>query len=84
MAEALFSPLDASIGIFFPDFLIEINDVKIILDIKKNENFGPKNIRQVNDYLKATGLKLGILANFTKSGVKFKRLINLKEHKIQI
>jgi GxxExxY protein len=66
-----------SLGVFYIDFLIKIGDAKIILEIKKHENFGPKNIDQVMSYLKATNLPLGILANFTHSGVKFKRIINL-------
>ncbi len=65
------------IGIYYLDFLIQIAGAQIILEIKKNENFGLKNIKQVNDYLKASKIKLGILANFTNSGVKFKRLVNL-------
>lgn len=65
------------IGIFYADFLIEIDDAKIILEIKKNENFGVKNIKQLNDYLYALRIKLGILANFTKDGVKCKRIVNL-------
>jgi GxxExxY protein len=64
------------IGIFYADFLIEIGDAKIILEIKKNENFGVKNIKQLNDYIYALKIKLGILANFTKSGVKCKRIVN--------
>ena len=63
------------IGKNFLDFLI---DDKIILEIKKNQNYSRKNIEQVNKYLKITGLKLGILANFTPQGVKFMRLVNIK------
>ena len=65
------------IGKFFIDFLIEIRDAKIVLEIKKHENFGLKNIDQVKSYLKALNLQLGILANFTHSGVKFKRIVHL-------
>jgi len=65
------------IGIFYADFVIEIGEAKIVLEIKKNENFGVKNIKQVNDYLYALKVKLGILANFTKDGVKCKRIVNL-------
>ncbi len=67
------------IGVYFLDFLIQIGDAKIILEIKKNENYGLKNIKQVNDYLKSLNLKLGILANFTKTGVKYKRIVNLEK-----
>ena len=70
---------DKVIGKFYADFLIEINGQKIILEIKKNENFGTKNIHQLHSYLKALNLQLGILANFTTSGVKFKRIVNLSQ-----
>jgi len=63
-----------NIGSFALDFLIEN---KIILEIKKDKNFARKNIEQVYSYLKATNLQLGILANFTKDGLKFKRIVNL-------
>lgn len=67
-----------NIGTFFIDFLIEKNGEQMVLEIKKHQNFSPKNIQQVYNYLKALNLKLGILANFTKTGVKFKRVVNLK------
>lgn len=63
-----------NIGKYFLDFLIEN---KIILEIKKDEQFSRNNIEQVYAYLKATNLKLGIIANFTKQGLKFKRIVNL-------
>jgi GxxExxY protein len=62
------------IGNYFLDFLI---NNKIILELKKGDKFSQKNIKQVYGYLKATGLKLGIIANFTKEGVKFKRILNI-------
>ena len=57
---------------YFLDFLIE---KKLILEIKAGDRFYRENIAQVYDYLKANNLKLGIIANFTKHGVKFKRII---------
>lgn len=57
---------------YFLDFLI---DDKIILEIKAGDRFNRENIAQVYDYLKANNLNLGIIANFTKQGVKFKRII---------
>jgi len=66
------------IGIYYLDFLVEIGNAKLILEIKKNENFGLKNVRQVNNYLRAQKLKLGILANFTADGVNYKRIVNLQ------
>lgn len=48
-----------------------------MLEIKKRDHFSKKDIDQVYAYLKATGLKLGIIAYFTKGGVKFKRVLNI-------
>jgi GxxExxY protein len=62
------------IGIYYLDFLI---DEKVVLELKKGERFSRKNLEQVVAYLKATDMKLGIIANFTKSGVKYKRIVNL-------
>lgn len=64
------------IGIYYADFLIKIGLAIIILEIKKNENFGSRNITQLSNYIKAEKIKLGILANFTKTGVKYKRIVN--------
>lgn len=66
---------DKVISRFYLDFLV---DNKIILEIKAGNRFDKENIAQVYDYLKTTNLKLGILANFTKRGVIYKRIINKK------
>lgn len=66
---------DSKIGQFYLDFLI---DDKIVLEIKKDNVFKKVNIDQVYSYLKTTNLKLGILANFTRNGVKVKRIVNIK------
>ena len=65
---------DNKIGKYFLDFLIED---KIIMEIKKMDKFLKVNIDQTYAYLKSTKLKLGILANFTKKGIQYKRIINL-------
>ena len=62
------------IGIYYFDFLIED---KIVLEIKIRNYFSKKDINQLYSYLKAKKLKLGIIAHFTKTGVKFKRVVNL-------
>ena len=57
------------------DFIV---DDKIILEIKKGEKFLKDNIDQTYRYLKMTGLKLGILANFTSKGLMYKRIVNIR------
>lgn len=77
--EQVYSPLEykgEKIGKYFLDFLI---DDKIVLEIKKDNIFKQQNIGQVYNYLKVKKLKLGILANFTRNGVKFKRILNIRD-----
>lgn len=62
------------IGAYFLDFLIEGT---IVLEIKRNPRFSNKDFEQIDKYLKTTGLKLGILASFTRDRVKYKRVLNL-------
>ncbi len=61
------------IGKYFLDFLIE---EKVILEIKKMDKFLKSNIDQTYAYLQSTKLELGILANFTRRGVQYKRIIH--------
>lgn len=63
------------VGKYYIDFIIEN---KIVLEIKKGNYYAKSNFDQVYGYLRATGLKLGILANFTREGVKYKRILNIK------
>ena len=64
---------DESIGKYFLDFLVE---ERIILELKKGENFSPRNIKQILNYLKSSNLQLGILIHFGNDSVKFKRIVN--------
>ena len=63
------------IGQYFLDFLV---DNKIILEIKVAPRFYIRDVRQILAYLKATNLQLGILASFTRNGLIFKRIINIR------
>lgn len=62
------------IGKYFVDFIIED---KIVLEIKKGSHFAKRNFEQVEAYLKVTGFKLAILANFSSTEIKYKRILNL-------
>jgi GxxExxY protein len=63
------------VGSYFFDFLIE--DV-IVLELKQGERFSKRNIEQVFEYLKASRLKLGLIAQFAQSDLKFKRVVNIQ------
>ncbi len=56
------------------DFLV---DKKVIVELKKDNLFSKSHIEQVLNYLKLSKCKLAILINFTKEGIKFKRIVNI-------
>ncbi len=64
------------VGDYILDFLIE---GKVVLELKQGDRFKRANLDQVVAYLKATGCKLALLANFTSQGVKFRRLVNIRD-----
>ncbi len=77
LQEQVYAPLEfkgEKIGGYYLDFLVEN---KLIIEIKKGDRFLRTNIEQVYSYLKRFNLRLGIIANFTGRGLKFKRIVNI-------
>jgi len=66
---------EKSIGRYFLDFVVED---KIVVELKVRPCLGYVHIKQTMNYLKSANYKLAILIYFTKTGVKFRRIINLK------
>jgi len=56
---------------------------KIIVNIKSVSFLPPEAKQQVVNYLKATNFKLGLLINFGESNLKWKRVINTTDSKLQ-
>jgi GxxExxY protein len=48
---------------------------KIIVEIKALSKLNPEHDSQILNYLKTTGIKLGILINFGEKSLKYKRLL---------
>ena len=69
-------PLEKS---FVADFVCY--DV-IVLEIKAASFLHPNNSDQVINYLKATGLPIGLLVNFGESSLKWKRYINTPKQSV--
>lgn len=59
------------VGDYFAD--IVVNDV-VILELKSAESIRKEHIAQLTNYLKATGVEVGLLLNFGSSA-EFKRII---------
>ena len=49
---------------------------KIILELKAVKDFEDIHFAQLRSYLKATGLKVGLLLNFAKPTLEIKRIVN--------
>ena len=60
----------------FFDFIVED---KIVIEFKTGDYMYKESCSQIFSYLKASGLKLGLILRFTKNGVKIKRIPNLKD-----
>jgi len=63
---------------FICDFIVY---EKIIVELKAIKTISEIEQMQVLNYLKATGLNLGLLLNFGASSMEYKRLINTKSIK---
>ncbi len=61
------------IGRYFMDFVVDKN---VVIEFKVANDFYLQHTKQVLGYLKATGLKVGLLILITKGGIKVKRIVN--------
>jgi GxxExxY protein len=48
---------------------------KVVLELKTVERFCVHHTAQLTSYLKASGYKLGILVNFSRSKVEYRRVL---------
>lgn len=60
------------VGQYFADILI---DNKLILELKTVDTITNVHKAQVLNYLRATGIKLGLILNFAKPRFEYKRLV---------
>lgn len=60
------------VGEYVPD-LIAFN--KIVVETKVIENIGDHEIGQILNYLKISGLKVGLLLNFKRAKLEWKRIV---------
>ena len=60
------------VGDYFADIVV---DDKIIIEIKAIEKLQKIHEAQILNYLKATGIKIGLLVNFTYPKAEIKRFV---------
>jgi GxxExxY protein len=66
------------VGQRYLDFLIED---KVVVELKVRNNYLKVDFDQVNDYLHATNLQVGLIILFTYKGVDFRRVANNPNYK---
>ena len=59
------------VGDFYADILVED---KIIIELKAAKALAPEHQAQLINYLKATGIEVGLLVNFGKPKLEYRRL----------
>ena len=64
---------DVVVGDYFADLIAE---GIVIVELKAARRFEDIHLAQTLNYLKATGLKLGLILNFGKPRVEIKRVVN--------
>ena len=67
---------DHKVDDYIPDLVVE---ERIVVDTKTVDTIGDDEIGQMLNYLRVTGLKVGILLNFKKLKLEWKRVV-LSEH----
>jgi GxxExxY protein len=60
------------IGVHRLDIVVED---KVVIELKTAERFSIHHKAQLTSYLKASGYKLGILVNFSKSKIEYQRVV---------
>ncbi len=61
------------VGIYYADLIV---DNKVIIEIKAVENIDDIHKAQLLNYLKISKLRVGLIINFAKPKLEYKRLIN--------
>lgn len=76
--EELYYPVkfqNVTVGKNYFDFLV---DEKIVVEIKSADRFTKSNFDQILNYLVVSEYKLGLLICFTRTEVKYKRILNIE------
>jgi GxxExxY protein len=63
---------DAEVGEYYADIIVED---KVVVELKTGESLNPIHEAQLLNYLKATGIKIGMLINFGPEKCKCKRFV---------
>ncbi len=60
------------VGCYTADIVVED---KVLLELKSCDGIRAEHLAQTLNYLKATGLRLGLILNFSRGDMQFKRVV---------
>lgn len=63
------------VGVFYADLLVED---EVIVELKAVKALAPEHQAQVINYLQATGIEVGLLLNFGRPRLEYRRLTRIK------
>lgn len=63
---------EVRVGLYVPDLIVRGN---IVVDIKTIDRIGSHELGQMLNYLKLTGLRVGLILNFKRAKLEWKRVI---------
>jgi GxxExxY protein len=61
-----------TVGDFYADIVV---NGQLILELKAVKTINPEHEAQLINYLKATGMKVGLIINFGRTKLEWKRLV---------
>lgn len=63
---------DQQVGIYYADLIV---DDKVVIEVKLSEEINDAHRAQILNYLRISGLRVGLLINFAKPKIKYERFI---------
>jgi len=66
-----------SVGEYIPDL---ITHDQLVVDTKVIERITDHEVGQIMNYLKITGLKVGLILNFRRSNLEWRRIVLERDH----
>ena len=63
---------EKEVGVYYADLII---DLKVIIEVKAVEQIDNVHRAQVLNYLRITGIRVGMIINFAKPKLQYERLV---------
>ena len=73
----LYHPLTFKGQTISKNYFVFLVDEKIVIELKRSDYISKLHFDQVNHYLKVSNLKLGLIISFSKTGVRYRRVLNI-------